>query len=121
MLKIYDYLDEVLTTQRIQQVKHHQRLLYYASEIMERMGETSATDFDETLFRTMKVCTSLEISIADNFKKIYRYDGEKMVKDWRLSPLASYLLLLNGNPMNPSVAKAQMYAVFYGKNEKGKY
>ena len=53
MLKIYDYLDEVLATQQIHQVKHHQSLLYYASDIMEKMGETSATDFNETLFRTM--------------------------------------------------------------------
>ena len=116
MLKIYDYLDEVLATQQIHQVKHQQRFLYYASDIMEKMGETSATDFNETLFRTMKVCRALEISIPENFKKIYRYDGDKLIIDWRLSSLASYLLLLNGNPMNPSVAKAQMFAVLHNKS-----
>ena len=115
MLKIYDYLDEVLSTQQIRQTQHRQRLMYYASEIMERMGETSATDFSETLFRTMKICSALDIPINDNFKKIYRYDGEKMITDWRLSSLASYLLLLNGNPMNPSVAKAQMFAALHGR------
>ena len=115
MLKIYDYLDEVLATQQIRQTQHRQTLKYYASEIMERMGDTADTDFDEAIFRTMKICTALDIAIADNFKKIYRYNGERMVRDWRLSSLASYLLLLNGNPMNPSVAKAQMFAALNAK------
>ena len=113
MLKIYDYLDEVLSAQQIRQVRHHQRLLYYASEVMERLGDISANDFAETLLRTMKICSALDIPINDNFKKIYRYDGEKMITDWQLSPLACYLLLLNGNPMNPAVAKIQLYAAFH--------
>ena len=116
MLKIYDYLDEVLANQEIRQVRHHQRLLYYASDILTRMGDTSATDVDDTILRTMKICSALDIPIGDNFKKIYRYDGAKMTLDWRLSPLACYLLLLNGNPMNPSVAKVQLYAAFHSKS-----
>ena len=116
MLKIYDYLDEVLATQQIRQTHHRQKLIYYASDIMERMGaDISASDFADTLFRTFKVCSALDIPINDNFKKIYRYDGEKMITDWQLSPLACYLLMLNGNPMNPSVAKVQLYAAFHSK------
>ena len=115
MLKIYDYLDEVLATQQIRQTRHHQKLEYYASDILERMGDISAEHFADTLFRTFKICSALEISINDNFKKIYRYDGEKMITDWQLSPLACYLLMLNGNPMNPSVAKVQLYAAFHSK------
>ena len=115
MLKIYDYLDEVLLMQEIHQKRHHQRLTYYASEIMEGMGNTSVADFSETILRTMHICSALDISIDDNFKKIYRYDNGQMVTDWQLSPLACYLLLLNGNPMNPSVAKVQLYAAFQSK------
>lgn len=115
MLKIYDYLDEVLATQRIKQVRHRQQMLYYASDIMERMGDVSADDFAETLLRTMKICSALEIPIPDNFKKVYRFDGENLITDWQLSSLACYLLLLNGNPSNPSVAKVQLYAAFHKK------
>jgi hypothetical protein len=100
MLKMYDYLDEVLSTQQIKQTRRHQRLAYYASD---------------TLFRTFKICSTLDISIDDNFKKIYRYDGQKLVTDWQMSPLACYLLMLNGNPMNPSVAKVQLFAAFHSK------
>lgn len=116
MLKLYDYLDEVLATQQIKQTHHRQRLAYYASDIMERMGENIlAADFTDTLFRTFKVCSALEIPINDNFKKIYRYDGQQMITDWKLSPLACYLLMLNGNPQNPSVAKVQLFAAFHSK------
>ena len=118
MLKIYDYLDEVLSTQEIHQQRHRQRLTYYASEVMERMGDTAAADFSETILRTMHICSALDIPIDDNFKKTYRYDGEQMVTDWQLSPLACYLLLLNGNPMNPSVAKVQLYAAFQSQKMK---
>jgi hypothetical protein len=115
MLKIYDYLDEVLATQKIKQVRHRQKLAYYASDIMERMGDISAEDFADTLFRTFKICSALDIPINDNFKKTYRYDGEKLITDWQISSLACYLLMLNGNPMNPSVAKVQLYAAFHPK------
>ena len=115
MLKIYDYLDEVLATQQIRQTRHTKKLEYYASDIMTRMGSTSAEDFTDTLFRTFKVCTALDIPINDNFKKIHLYDGTKMITDWQLSALACYLLMLNGNPMNPSVAKIQLYAALHSK------
>lgn len=115
MLKIYDYLDEVLATEKIKQTRHHQKLAYYASEIAERMGEVSTNDFSDTLFRTFKICSALDIPIDENFKKIYRYDGQQMVMDWQLSSLACYLLMLNGNPMNPSVAKVQLFAAFHSK------
>jgi hypothetical protein len=115
MLKMYDYLDEVLSTQQIKQTRRHQRLTYYASEIAERMGEVSEDNFSDTLFRTFKICSALDIPIDDNFKKVYRFNGQHMIMDWHLSPLACYLLMLNGNPMNPSVAKVQLFAAFHSK------
>ena len=117
MLKMYDYLDEVLATQRIQQTRRHQKLVYYASEVIERMGEPATTDFSETLFRTFKICAALDVPIDENFKKIYRFDGEKMIKDWLMSPLACYLLMVNGNPMNPAVAKVQLFAAFNSQSD----
>ena len=115
MLKIYDYLDAVLSTQGIEQSQHHQRLIYYASEVLERIGDTSETGLAEAIARTMQICSALDIAIDDNFKKIYRYNGQHLITDWQLSPLSCYLLLLNGNPMNPSVAKIQLYAAFHSK------
>jgi hypothetical protein len=115
MLKIYDYLDEVLATKQIRQIRRHQKLAYYASDIMERMGETSTDSMADTMLRTFKICSALDISINENFKKIYRYDGQRMVPDWQISPLGCYLLMLNGNPLNPAVAKVQLFAAFHAK------
>ena len=116
MIKIYDYLDEVLAMQQIRQTRHRKKLEYYASEVLVRMGATTNEDYEETLFRTFKICSAMDISIDDNFKKIYRFDGQKTITDWQLSPLACYLLMLNGNPLNPSVAKVQIYAAFHSKS-----
>ncbi len=115
MLKLYDYLDEVLAIEKVAQMRRHQKLDYYASELMVRMSDTSEEDFKETLLRTFKICGALEISIGENFKKVYRYDGQKLITDWQLSPLGCYLFLLNGNPTNPSVAKMQLFAALKSK------
>lgn len=116
MLKIYDYLDEMLAMQQIKQHRRHQKLEYYASDLMLRLGsDIAAADFEETLLRTFKACSALGISIDENFKKTFQFDGENMVADWQLSPLACYLLVINGNPMNPSVAKIQLFAAFHQK------
>ena len=115
MLKLYDYLDEVLATRHIRQMRQQVKLEYYASELMEKMDISNADDMSDTLFRTMKICAALDIPISDHFKKIYRYDGEQMITDWQMSALACYLMMLNGNPMNSAVAKAQFYVAIHAK------
>ena len=84
-------------------------LLYYASDLVESIGLRDEMQLEDALRRAFKVCTSLRIPIEDNFASVYRFDGTEMVPDWKLSALASYLVIVNADPENSKVARAQLY------------
>ncbi len=104
MLAIYDYLEEILSERR------HPRpaLRFYASEITEQIGGVSPSDMAEALRRAMGVCAAAGLPVADHFRGVYRFDGQNLIADFLLSSAGCYLLILNGNPFNPLVAKAQL-------------
>jgi hypothetical protein len=115
MLKLYDYLDEILAIEKIQALKQKE-LPYYASDIMEKLGYDNKCDFDAALKRTFKILRAMQLPLNENFRQVYKYteDG-KMRTDWQVSALASFLLTLNGNPCNPNVAKAQVFLAMHLK------
>lgn len=114
MLKLYDYLDEVISIQKIAQ-QPHPPLQYSLSELMEVLEIEQVKDLEEPLKRAINVCVSLHISVEDNFKKIYKYEEGVMKPDWELSPLAGYLLMINCDPSNPLIAKAQLLFIMQSK------
>lgn len=107
-LKRLDYLEEVMVGEFFSPLGDID-LLYYASDIMEKLGCEKDEEIDDAIQRVVQVCQSLNIPLKRNFRRIYRYDGFKMSTDWKISPLACYLLMINGNPCNPNVAKAQIF------------
>ena len=108
MLKVYDYIDEVLTTNHFEQTLHRANLRYYASDLMQQLGENDLYFRAEAIRHAMQVCHAAGIPLEKNFKRIYVSAGSEMEQDWLMSPLASYLFLINGNPEHPLVAKAQL-------------
>ena len=108
MLKVYDYLEEVLATEHFQQSVRRANLRYYASDLMQHLGESDLDFRAKAVRHAMQVCHSAGLPLDKNFKRIYVYSGEGMASDWLMSPLASYLFLINGDPENPMVARAQM-------------
>ena len=108
MLKVYDYIEEVLATEQIRQSIHRANLRYYASDLMQHLGETDLHFRAEAVRHAMQVCHAADIPLDKNFKRIYVQSNGGMEVDWLMSPLASYLFLINGNPENPLVAKAQL-------------
>ena len=107
MLKLYDYLDEVLFVKSMRPA-HQAKLKYYASEVMEKLGYADKEDYTTTLNRTFQICNSLGIPIKQNFRQVYRTNGNKTSVDYKISSIACYLLVINGDPFNPNVAKAQL-------------
>ncbi|NSL88711.1 hypothetical protein ECE50_017855 [Chitinophaga sp. Mgbs1] len=107
MLKLFDYLEEVIATERISQL-NNPPLLYTTSQIMKELGYTEVALIQEPLDRAMRACTSLQIPVNYNFRKIYCFKDGEMITDWQLSELATYLFMINCNPLNPVVAKAQL-------------
>lgn len=109
MLKIYDPLDEVLALNRFaEMVPMH----FYASELAEKLGCTSADQLNGALNRTFNICETLGISVRLHFRKVYLYQDGQIYPDWKLSNLACYLLMINGNPCSPHVAEAQLFFMF---------
>ena len=109
MLKIYDSLHEILETSQFGYTSSTVRLRYYASELLLRLGmDNDLETRSEAVRRTMKICHTAGISINQNFRQVYVHFDSELEPDWMLSSLAAFLFLLNGNPENPFVARAQL-------------
>lgn len=108
MLRKVDYIEDLMLTENFVQFDELD-LRYYASDIMESLDCEDSEEMNEAIARVLQVCHSLDIPLGKNFKRIYRYDGDRLCIDWKLSSLACYLLMINGNPCNPNVARAQLF------------
>ncbi|MCE3280081.1 MAG: hypothetical protein K0S44_2272 [Bacteroidetes bacterium] len=84
------------------------KYICYASELIERLSVTEE-DLDAAIERAFKACSSLNISIKQNFKSVFRTCEDHLVTDWRLSPLACYLIVINADPSNEQVARMQIH------------
>ena len=109
MLKQYDDLDTRLIEEYGKHIYSEARLNYFASEVMEILAIDDADEIATSLSRAFQACGTLHLSFNNNFKKVYRYDGENMIADWKISSLACYLIVINSNPANEHVARAQLY------------
>ena len=108
MLKVFDYIEEILAAEQIQQAANRAKLRYYASDLAQHLGETDIHSRTDAIHRAMDVCHAAGISLNKNFKQVHIFSDNGLEPDWLLSSLASYLFLMNGNPANPFVAKAQL-------------
>lgn len=108
-LKIYDYLDLVMQENQKKQWFKNFELNYFVSDVMASLKIKNFEEIEMALNRTFSVCNSLQISKVQNFKKIYRFDGKNLHIDWKISSLACYLIIINCNPSNEFVARAQLH------------
>jgi len=114
MIALYDHLDKFLDDEN----KRRQSdipLRHLVSELMDNLGYRDDNDVHEALTRAFEVCCTLQISIPAHFKKIYRFNDDRMKVDWQVSDLACYLLLINGNSCNPNIARAQLKAIVFSR------
>ncbi len=109
MLKLYNYLEAIIEEQNSRQRFIENRLNYFASDIMEMMDIEDSEEIAGSLNRAFLACGVLNIPFNRNFKRVYRFNGEYLIADWKISALACYLLIINSNPSHQSVAKAQLY------------
>jgi len=114
MLKLYDPWDIVIEPTQTRKQRNNLRI--YASELAERMGYTNEEELQSGINRALTACKMLHISVSDNFCRIYRTNGHVMISDWKLSALASYLVIVNSDPTRPGVAKAQLFFTFKKRN-----
>ncbi|MFL5753801.1 MAG: hypothetical protein ACJ76F_10375 [Bacteroidia bacterium] len=115
MLKLYDYLEGVMEEHNRKQWLFDTKLDHFASEVMEVLEINDPLEADLSLQRALLACRALQFPDGNNFKQVYRFNGEQLLVDWRLSPLACYLLIINCSPANELVARAQL---FFAMNQK---
>lgn len=115
MLKLYDPLENYLNEFIRQNTVAHLR--YYASEVIESLGLYEEEELRTAVNRALNICSTLHIPINSNFRTIYRYNGNNLITDWKISELACYLIIINANPSNTKVAEAQLF--FTIKSQKG--
>lgn len=84
------------------------KYICYASELMEQLN-ASEEELDVAVERAFKACASLNISIKQNFKSVFRTCEDHLVTDWKLSALACYLIVINADPANERVARMQVH------------
>jgi hypothetical protein len=109
MLKQFKYSETNVAERNIDQWLFEARLNYLVSEIMSTLDIEDVDEIATSLSRAFQACGTLQLSFNRNFKKVYRSDGDNVIMDWKISPLACYLIVINCNPSYERVAKAQLY------------
>jgi len=109
MLITIDFLEKILENQKRNKDYINSRLNYFSSEIMEMLEIADPGEVSMAMKRTFQTFDTLGIPLEQNCKKIYRSDGKNLVVDWKISALASYLIIINCKPTNVMVARAQLY------------
>lgn len=115
MLKLYDYLETITQQRNNHNWYFETKLNYFVSEIMQTLSIINYDEINTSIKRAFQICETLKIPVNQNFKKIYCFDGISLIDDWKISPLACYLIIINCNPIHESVAKAQVYFAMHQK------
>jgi hypothetical protein len=88
-----------------------QNLAYYASDLLHLTGCENMNELGTALKRATEVCNCMHIPLRENFKVVFRQQNGELLQDWRLSPMAYMLLVLNSNSQNDLVAHLQVEMV----------
>ena len=109
MLKLYDYLETMMEEHNKRQWFFESKLNFFVGDIMEIMDIADTGEIASSLNRAIQACETLDIPFNKNFKRVYRFNGNALIADWKISALACYLVIINCNPNHERVAKAQLF------------
>lgn len=86
-------------------------LSFYASDLLNQKGCRTMDEVSLALRRATQVCNSMHLPLRENIKVVYRAQNGEVVQDWRLSPMAYLLMVLNADSRNDLVAHLQVEMV----------
>ncbi|ARS37745.1 hypothetical protein CA264_06185 [Pontibacter actiniarum] len=87
------------------------QLTYYATDLLQQRGCNTMDELSNAVRRATEVCNSMHLPLRENFKVVYRSRNGEVMQDWRLSPMAYMLMVLNANSQNDLVARMQVEMV----------
>lgn len=117
MLKLYDYLDAILQSGKLDPFFENDQL-FFANDVFELLGIIDEIHKKSSIRRALQSCVTLSIPLNRNFKHVYRFENSGLISDWQVSALGCYLVIINCDPKYEKVAKAQLF--FAIKNLKVK-
>jgi DNA-damage-inducible protein D len=86
------------------------QIYWYASDFIHWLGYKEYSPTMPPINKAMSVCLSIPTIITiDHFREEVRYFDGNLIKDFRLSRFACYLVSMNSDIKKPQVAKAQAY------------
>lgn len=83
-------------------------LKHYASDLIKEHNCESLEELGIAVKRATEVCTCMHVPLQENFKVVFRSQGGEVIQDWRLSPLAYLLTLINSSAKSDAVARLQV-------------
>jgi DNA-damage-inducible protein D len=86
---------------------------WFARDLMKWLGYETWQSFTNAINRAIGTCTTLNISVADNFSQVRRVVNGVECDDYKLSRFACCLTALNGDTKKPRVAAAQTYFISF--------
>jgi len=89
----------------------NRNLTFYASDLLQQKGCATMQELGQAVRRATEVCTSMHLPLRDNFKAVFRSRNGEVMQDWRLSPMAYLLTVINADAKNELVAKTQVEIV----------
>ena len=84
----------------------NRKFKFYASDIFDE--SLTEEEIHQAVQRAMQVCSSLNITINNHFKTVYKAIDEEIGIDWKMSALGAYLVLMNGDTKYQQVANFQL-------------
>lgn len=87
------------------------KLTLYASDLLSQNGCQSMAELRQAIKRATQVCTTMGLPLRENFKTVFRACRGEVIQDWRLSPLAYMLMVINADAANDIIAQAQLEVV----------
>ncbi len=87
------------------------KLTLYASDLLSQNGCQSMEELRQAIKRATQVCTIMHLPLNENFKTVFRACKGEVIQDWRLSPLAYMLMVINADATNDIIAQTQLEVV----------
>ncbi len=87
---------------------------FYASDLFECKTVPDFLEVQQAINRTIKLLNTTQYTIEEHFIPVYREMNNKIVRDWKLSKMASFYAIVSGNPENTKIAEfiAYLYDIF---------
>jgi len=103
-----NYLEENDTIARFRHSIDTRNLKFYALDLYELFQYNDVLELEIAVQRAIRACKALNLKVRCHFLPVFRDLDGQLVSDWRLSATAYRLVIINGNPSNPLVAKVQL-------------